>query len=84
MAGEQLFMQGQEVRARLFLEQQQKECIRSRTATGICVVYGDPHSLSVTDGEITDPKTAGYAQGEKGCCNCKKQRKMDSISTNGR
>ena len=29
------------------------------------VVYGDPHSLTVTDGEITDPKTAGYAQGEK-------------------
>lgn len=29
------------------------------------VVYGDPHSLTVTDGEITDPKTAGYALGEK-------------------
>ena len=29
------------------------------------VVYGDPHSLTATDGEITDPKTAGYAQGEK-------------------
>lgn len=29
------------------------------------VVYGDPHSLTVTDGEITYPKTAGYAQGEK-------------------
>ena len=29
------------------------------------VVYGDPHSLTVTDGEVTDPKTAGYAQGEK-------------------
>ena len=29
------------------------------------VVYGDPHSLTVTDGEITDPKTTGYAQGEK-------------------
>ena len=29
------------------------------------VVYGDPHSLTMTDGKITDPKTAGYAQGEK-------------------
>ena len=29
------------------------------------VFYGDPHSLTVTDGEITDPKTAGYALGEK-------------------
>ena len=29
------------------------------------VVYGDPHSLTVTDGEITEPKTARYAQGEK-------------------
>ena len=29
------------------------------------VVYGDPHRLTVTDGKITDPKTAGYAQGEK-------------------
>ena len=29
------------------------------------VVYGEPYSLTVTDGKITDPKSVGYAHGER-------------------